>query len=310
MTFNQEVKRELCRLEGRRDCCEWAQLYAMLFFSRGFPQEEAIFTTESKTVADSFAQRLAERAGTLSLVRTDLRRVRGEAPRCTVCIEDAAQRELLADRFSLQFPALVPAYLERDCCVGAFFRGLFLLYGSVTNPEREYHLELGAPSEELADAVLLLGRARGICFKRTRRKGAVLLYLKESEQIEDFLTLTGATKATLKLMDIKIVKGVRNKVNRATNCETANLGKTVGASQAQVADIQYIKARRGLEYLEEDLRELAALRLDNPECSLRELAELLSEPLSRSGVNHRLRRIAEAAQTLRAMDKKEKDEKR
>ncbi len=214
-------------------------------------------------------------------------------------MEDPAQRELLADRFSLRFPALVPAYLEKDCCVGAFFRGLFLLYGSVTNPEREYHLELGAPGEELAEEVLLLGQARGIHFKLTHRKGAALLYLKESEQIEDFLTLTGATKATLKLMDIKIVKEMRNKVNRATNCETANLGKTVEASQSQVADIAYIQARRGLSYLDEDLREVAALRLENPECSLRELAGMLAVPISRSGVNHRLKRISEAARKLR-----------
>lgn len=299
MTFNQEVKRELCRLENRQPCCEWAQLYAMLAFSRSFPEEEAVFTTESKAVADSFAQRLAGLAGTFALVRTDFRRLREEAPRYTVCIEDPAQRELLADRFSLQFPALVPAYLEKDCCVGAFFRGLFLLYGSVTNPEKEYHLELGAPGDRLAEEVLMLGQARGIHFKLTHRKGAALLYLKESEQVEDFLTLTGATKATLKLMDIKIVKEMRNKVNRATNCETANLGKTVEASQAQVADIAYIQARRGLSYLDEDLREVAALRLENPECSLRELAGMLTAPISRSGVNHRLKRISEAARKLR-----------
>ena len=301
MTFNQEVKRELCRLESRRTCCEWAQLYAMLVFSRSFPEDEVIFTTESKTAADAAAQRLAGLAGAFSAIRTDFRRLKEETPRYTVCVEDEAQRELLAERFSLQFPALVPAYLEQDCCVSAFFRGIFLLYGSVTNPEKEYHLELGAPGEELAEETLLLGKTRGIHFKLTHRKGAPLLYLKESEQIEDFLTLTGATKATLKLMDIKIVKEMRNKINRATNCETANLGKTVEASQTQVADIAYIRDRRGLSYLDEDLRELAALRLENPECSLRELAGMLSVPISRSGVNHRLKRICEAAEKLRQL---------
>ena len=305
VTFNQEVKKELCRLEVRRPCCEQALLYAMLVFSRTFPEEEAVFTTESRTAANAFAQRLTGMTGTFSTVRTDFRRLKEEAPRYTLCVEDPAQRELLADRFSLRFPALVPAYLEKDCCAGAFFRGLFLLYGSVTNPEKGYHLELGAPGDELAEEVLLLGQARGIHFKLTHRKGAALLYLKESEQIEDFLTLTGATKATLKLMDIKIVKEMRNKVNRATNGETANLGKTVEASQSQVADIAYIKERRGLSYLDEDLREVAALRLDNPECSLRELAGMLETPLSRSGVNHRLKRIGEAARRLRESEKGE-----
>ena len=152
-----------------------------------------------------------------------------------------------------------------------------------------------------------MGQSRGVHFKLTHRKGSPLLYLKESEQIEDFLTLTGATKATLKLMDIKIVKEMRNKVNRTTNCETANLGKTVEASQAQVADIAYVKERRGLSYFDEDLQELAALRLENPECSLRELAGLLSVSISRSGVNHRLKRISEAAAKLR-MQEEGKDE--
>ena len=307
MTFNQEVKKELCRLESKKSCCEWAQLYAMLVFSRTFPGQETIFTTESKPVADHFAQHLAGITGTFATVRTDLRRLKEEAPRYSLCVEDEGQRELLAERFSLEYPSLVPAFLEKDCCVGAFFRGLFLLYGSVTNPEKGYHLELGAPDDALAEEVLLLGQSRGVHFKLTHRKGSPLLYLKESEQIEDFLTLTGATKATLKLMDIKIVKEMRNKINRATNCETANLGKTVEASQAQVADIAYVKERRGLSYFDEDLQELAALRLENPECSLRELAGLLSVSISRSGVNHRLKRISEAAAKLR-MQEEGKDE--
>ena len=308
MTFNQEVKRELCRLENKHDCCEWAQLYAMLVFSRSFPGEEVIFTTESKTVADRFAQLLAGLAGTFATMRTDLCRLKTEAPRYTVCVEDPAQRELLEEKFSLRFPALVPAYVEKDCCAAAFFRGLMLLYGSVTNPEREYHLEIGTSSDQLAEEVLLLGQSHGLRFKLTHRKGAGLLYLKESEQIEDFLTFVGATKATLKLMDIKIVKEMRNKVNRATNCETANLGKTVEASQTQAADILYIKEHGGLSLLDEDLRELAALRLENPECSLRELAGMLSVPISRSGVNHRLKRISEAARKLREAPRQSKNE--
>ena len=163
-----------------------------------------------------------------------------------------------------------------------------------------------ATSAYLAEEAFLLGKSAGMQWKISRRKGNFILYMKESEQIEDFLTWIGATKATLKLMDIKIVKGMRNKVNRATNCETANLDKTVSASRSQVADIAYIKERRGLSYLDEELRPLAELRLENPECSLRELAAMLNPPLSRSGVNHRLKRIQQAAQELRA-NTEEKD---
>ena len=123
--------------------------------------------------------------------------------------------------------------------------------------------------------------------------------MKESEQIEDFLTLIGAPVSSMKLMEVKVVKTVRNHVNRTTNCETANLNKTVSAAAAQLQDIRYILENAGLSYLDPDLRELAELRLQNPEMSLRELSQTLSAPISRSGVNHRLKRIGEAARRLR-----------
>ena len=305
MTFCQEVKRELCRAEPKRECCAWAQLYGMLLFSRSFPEDGVAFTTESLRIAETFAQLMAGLTGAFASVRTDTRARQRETGRFSAVVEDPGQRELAAERFGLGFPALNPAFLENDCCVGAFFRGLFLPYGSVINPEREYHLELAAPNAGIAEAVAMLGEGRGIHWrvshrKNTGRRDAALLYVKESEQVEDFLTMVGATKATLKLMDIKIMKELRNKVNRATNCETANLDKTVSASRAQVADIAYIRDRCGLSYLDEELRPLAQLRLDNPECSLRELADMLDPPLSRSGVNHRLKRIQQAAAALRA----------
>ena len=301
MTFSQEVKRELCRLETRRECCAWAQLYGMVRFSRSFPAEKQVFATESQRVAEYFAQLAAGLTGAFLTVKADPRRA-GEQGRYAVLVEDAGQRALLSERFGLGMPGLDPHFLEKDCCIAAFFRGIFLLYGSIVNPEREYHLELAAPGEFLAEEAALLGKGRGIQWKLSKRKGSPILYLKESEQIEDFLTLIGATKATLKLMDVKILKGMRNKVNRATNCETANLDKTVGASRGQVADIAYIAERCGLSYLDEALREVARLRLENPECSLRELAGMLSQPISRSGGNHRLKRIQQAAAALRAQE--------
>ncbi len=306
MTFSQEVKRELCRLDIRRECCAWAGLYGMLLFSRSFAVDGQVFTTGSKQTAEYFAQLAVELTGVFVTVRTDLHKESGDAGRYSVVIEDACQRELLSQRLGLRLPGLNPSLLENPCCQAAFFRGIFLLYGSVTNPEREYHLELAAPSAYLAEEAFLLGKSVGMHWKISRRKGNFILYIKESEQIEDFLTWIGATKATLKLMDIKIVKEMRNKVNRATNCETANLDKTVSASRSQVADIAYIKERCGLSYLDEELRPLAELRLENPECSLRELAAMLNPPLSRSGVNHRLKRIQQAAQELRA-NTEEKD---
>lgn len=299
MSFCQEVKRELCRMEPKRLHCKEAAVYGVMRLSRSFPEDEVIFKTENKFFADLFAQELAA-FGTMVEIRSDLRRLKGEAPVYPVYVPDSGQRALLSRHFGLEAAGLIPAFVERGCCQTAFFRGIFLAFGSVTNPEREYHLEINALTPLLAEEIFLLAQGIGIRFKITRRKGNEILYLKESEQIEDFLTFLGATKSVLKLMDVKVMKNVRNKVNRATNCETANLKKTVSAAGGQVQDIRYILRHRDLSWLDEDLRELALLRVENEDLSLRELAARLSTPLSRSGVNHRLRRIAEAAEKLRA----------
>lgn len=304
MSFCQDVKRELCKLEEKKMCCHKARLYGMLCFSRSFPEEPQVFATENKFVAEHFAQNLAGTMGTFVTIHSDPRRLKENVPMYAVLIEDPHQRALLCETLSISATALNPEYTESPHCLAAFFRGLFLLSGSVTNPEKEYHLELVAPNRVLAEDVFLLAQGLNIRFKMTKRKHSEILYLKESEQIEDFLTLIGSSKFALQLMDIKVMKDVRNKVNRMTNCETANLDKTVSASSAQVQDIRYIEAHAGISYLDDDLRELAQLRLDNPELSLRELSELLTVPLSRSGVNHRLKRISAAADKLRQKEEK------
>lgn len=304
MSFCQDVKRELCKLEEKKMCCHKAWLYGMLCFSRSFPEDPQVFATENKFVAEHFAQNLAGTMGTFVTIHSDPRRLKENVPMYAVLIEDRCQREILCEAFSISATALNPEYTESPHCLAAFLRGLFLLSGSVTNPEKEYHLELVAPNRVLAEDVFLLAQGLNIRFKMTKRKHSEILYLKESEQIEDFLTLIGSSKFALQLMDIKVMKDVRNKVNRMTNCETANLDKTVSASSAQVQDIRYIEAHAGISYLDDDLRELAQLRLDNPELSLRELSELLTVPLSRSGVNHRLKRISAAADKLRQKEEK------
>ena len=299
MSFCQDVKTELCKIPDKKECCEKASLYAHLLFSRTFPTDSEVFTTENKAVAEHFAESLAGLMGTFVTIHSDLKKLRENVPLYTVLIEDSYQRNLLCSYFSINKTALTPKFIENNCCASSFFRGLFLLSGTVTNPEKEYHLEIQAPNNIIAEAVYLLAMSVGINFKITKRRQNAVLYLKESEQIEDFLTLIGSSRFALKLMDIKVIKNVRNKVNRVTNCETANLSKTVAASNTQVRDILFIKEKAGLNYLDEDLRELASVRLENPDLSLRELTELLTEPLSRSGVNHRLKRISDTADKLR-----------
>ncbi len=188
---------------------------------------------------------------------------------------------------------------ESDEMRRSYLRAAFLAVGSITNPERGYHLEMLFESEFEANEVKELMNVYGLGAKYVRRKENYITYLKGAEAISDFLTVIGAMRAVLSFENIRVVKDVRNNANRRTNCETANIQKTVDASTRQVADIEYIDERLGLENLQGDLRELALLRLDNRDASLAELGRLMSPELGKSGVNHRLKKLAELAENLR-----------
>lgn len=188
---------------------------------------------------------------------------------------------------------------ESDEMRRSYLRAAFLAVGSITNPERGYHLEMLFESEFEANEVKELMNVYGLGAKYVRRKENYITYLKGAEAISDFLTVIGAMRAVLSFENIRVVKDVRNNANRRTNCETANIQKTVDASTRQVADIEYIDERLGLENLQDDLRELALLRLDNRDASLAELGRLMSPELGKSGVNHRLKKLAEMAENLR-----------
>lgn len=188
---------------------------------------------------------------------------------------------------------------ESDEMRRSYLRAAFLAVGSITNPERGYHLEMLFESEFEANEVKELMNVYGLGAKYVRRKENYITYLKGAEAISDFLKVIGAMRAVLSFENIRVVKDVRNNANRRTNCETANIQKTVDASTRQVADIEYIDERLGLENLQGDLRELALLRLDNRDASLAELGRLMSPELGKSGVNHRLKKLAELAENLR-----------
>ena len=182
-----------------------------------------------------------------------------------------------------------------------YLRNLYLEKGTMNNPELDYHLEFACAGEEEArklaaflSDVAELSVTAGI----TKRKGQYIVYIKDSEQITDLLAFMGANQAAMEFMQVKMVKEVRNYVNRTTNFETANIGKTASAAAEQLKAIRKIEQNQGLASLPEELREVARLRLENPEYSLRELGEALSPPITRSGVNHRLKRILQIAQEM------------
>ena len=190
--------------------------------------------------------------------------------------------------------------VETDDEKRAYIRGAFLGGGSVTNPEKNYHLEFVTHSEEYAQDLCELINSCGLNSKVIQRKNSFIVYIKEGEQIVDILNIMGAHSCLLELENIRIMKEMRNNVNRLVNCETANLSKTVNAAVRQVESIKFIQSKIGLKRLPQNLREIAELRLEYPDESLKELGEMLDPPVGKSGVNHRLRKIEKIAEELRS----------
>jgi DNA-binding protein WhiA len=184
---------------------------------------------------------------------------------------------------------------EKNCCKRAFLRGIFLRDGTMTDPNEIYNLEMVFRHSWLANEVMRLLVQFEIPGKMTERKGRYVVYLRDGDDISDFLKVLGASQSLLQLEDIRVVKEVRNRVNRRVNCETANIHKTAATSARQIEDIRTIEAREGLKSLPLPLQEIAVLRLENPEATLSELGDLLDPPVGKSGVNHRLRRLHEIA---------------
>ena len=181
-----------------------------------------------------------------------------------------------------------------------FIGGMFLSCGSLTDPNKDYHMEFVFNSIEMCNFFgLLLIENFDITPKQTERKKSQVVYIKESENIEDMLTLMGAQKSAIEIMNIKIYKDIRNKINRAVNCDNANIEKSLRAAERQIADIELIEKTAGLDSLPDDLREIAELRLENPDFNLKELGQALSVPISRSGANHRLERISKIAEEIK-----------
>lgn len=299
MSFSSDVKKELAGLPPERACCRAALAYGLLEFGHAFSGAEISIQTEHEPVAALYSELVAEVCG------TDKPPVQALARRggfYIVAVEGEEARRRVLERFGHTARdvtvRLNRANLECESCAAALLRGAFLACGAVTNPASGYHMEFSVPYYNLCRDLLALLGELGLRAKQVCRKGTQVAYLKESEQIEDCLTLMGAPGASLELMGVKIVRDIRNNANRVANCESANIDKTVAAAAVQLRALRRIEEHGGLELLPEELREVARLRADNPDMSLRELGEALAPPLSRSGVNHRLRRIVEFAEKL------------
>lgn len=189
--------------------------------------------------------------------------------------------------------------IQKDCCKKAFIRGIFLATGSVNDPNKAYHFEIVVHNKEMATAVSDVINGFSLDAKIVKRKKYYVVYLKEGSMIVDILNVMEAYVSLMDMENVRILKDMRNDINRRVNCETANIKKTVNAARRQIEDIEYIEKTKGLKYLNESLRQLAELRLEEPDANLNELGEMLNPPVSKSGVNHRLRKISEIAKGLR-----------
>ena len=302
MSFSSETKAELCRVKTERSCCQRAECYGLFLFGGGFSAADVSFLTESAPVARRAAQEAAVVAGVFVETVSAIVR-RGGKTTFSVSIRGENQRLHFLHCFAHHSQEwnlrIHEENLQTECCVQAFLRGAFLCCGTVTAPEKGYDLEFSVPYMKLAgDLSALLSRAGGLGLQpgMVNRKGRFIVYVKGGESVADLLTYLGAKNASMELMQAKMLKEMRNNLNRRNNFETANIDKTASAAERQLLAIERIMGTVGLDALPEELREIAALRWENPELSLRELGEHLSQPLSRSGVNHRLRRIVEFAE--------------
>jgi DNA-binding protein WhiA len=301
VSFSYDAKKELCRQTPSDVPCLRAQACGLLLFGRSFGRDGMSLVTEHREVADLYCK-LVSQLGMMADKLTSLSRRKKNSALYTAVVPDQGDRERLLDLFacvdgdgSLCLPSNL---LKGPNVLSAFLRGAFLSCGTVTDPNKDYHLELSCPTKRLAEDLSgLLRRENALSLEAgmVERKGSYVVYLKGSEHIADLLTYLGAQQAAMELIQVKMLKEVRNYVNRTTNFTTANIGKTASAAAQQLSAIQKIESKWGLDGLPEELRELARLRKENPEMSLRELGESLTEPISRSGVNHRLKRIMEIA---------------
>lgn len=307
MSFSAETKDELARVIPQNRCCQVAELAALVRIAGtvrlgGDRRPDLVITTEHAGVARCSFTLFKEAFsihGELSALRQNRLR-KSNTYRITVSGPEV--RGLLDELGVLASGkpgGVAERLIARPCCLRAYLRGVFLACGFVSRPEgSSYHLELLVGNEQLADELCALINGLKIGARVAPKKDSYQIYLKDADEIADFLRLIGAYRATLAFENARVVKGMRNQVNRLVNCETANLNKTVSAAIRQREAIERIRATVGLQALPEGLREVARLRLARPEASLSEIGRLLHPPVGKSGVNHRLRRLEEIAARL------------
>jgi len=304
LSFSSEVKKELCTLPSGGRHCDIAELAGIINTCGSFTDSRLKIQTENPSVAKkcfTLLKRTFSISSEVSMGTQTLKR----AKIYSVYTNDAQQADKVLRATGMlstrpePWKHLNPMVVRGDCCKRSYVRGAFLAGGSVSDPEKGYHMEFVNTKQSLANSLMALLNQMELNAKLIPRKSYYVVYLKEGANIVDLLNIMGAHKSLLDLENLRIIKDMRNSVNRIVNCETANINKVVAAAITQIEEIEYIDRVRGIGSLPEQLEEVARARLRNPEASLMEIASMLGSAVGKSGVNHRLRKISEIAKSLK-----------
>lgn len=313
MSFSAQVKNELARIIHENPQVQLSELSAIIRMSgtlklMGFNKLSFVINTENPAIARKVFTLIKNCFGITVEIQVNRQSnlKRNNTYLLSVSYDQGANDILEKvgiiekDGEHLSWVSTIPKHLvSRQDGRRAYLRGAFLGSGSVSDPAKMYHLEFSTVNIEISQNLRKLLNSYKLNAKIVTRKNNNVVYIKESEHITDLLNLMGAYNALMHLEDIKIKKQMRNDVNRLVNCETANLNKTVDTSMRQIECINYIVENQGLDYLPENLHEIAMLRVENPDMSLKELGEIMQTPLGKSGVNHRLKKIEMIAEELK-----------
>lgn len=310
MSFSVVTKDELARVVGPRQCCQFAELAALIKMDGSIQisgRKLAISVdTGNAAVARKVLKMFKKLFGLHSqvTVQRKVRLKKNNIYQVRIPPQPGVERALVKlgmwdEKNKLPTTRIKPGLLTKECCRRAYLRGVFLGGGSVSNPEGAYHLEIITTDDSHAQEISRIMKKMGLDAKVSTRKNWYVIYLKESDQIVKCLSLMGAHTALLNYENVRIYKGMRNNVNRLVNCETANLNKTINAAVRHQENIKLIAGTIGLDKLPPALRETAELRMAHPDISLKELGELMQPPVGKSGINHRMRKLDKIADQLR-----------
>ncbi|MEW4370956.1 DNA-binding protein WhiA [Paenibacillus kandeliae] len=307
MSFAAQTKKELTMIEAD-DCCEYAELSALIRMNGSVQVSNKKIILDISTENAAIARRIYSlikkhfAVHTELLVRKKMRLKKNNVyiVRIPAGVQEILSRLKIVSEGFMFTPGINKDMVSKNCCKRAYLRGAFMAGGSVNNPEgSSYHLEIASMYEEQCQALVDLANEFQLNARCIERKKGFILYIKEGEKIIEFLSIIGAHQALFKFEDVRIMRDMRNSVNRIVNCETANLNKTIGAAVRQIDNIRLLQRHLGLEQLPDKLREVAEIRLAHPDMNLKEVGEMLKGGVSKSGVNHRLRKIDELAEKVR-----------